>query len=106
MALSRHTVGPQTFWNTHGSRLIPRLIRAESPPHHHCAKTAVPIGKVAKHRQSRQARHHATTNQLSAAVVKKLRHQRDLLATQGSAKYADTVTVLATFGDRRRVAMS
>jgi hypothetical protein len=51
MALSRHTVGPQTFWNAHGSRLIPRLTRAESPPHHHCAKTAVPLGKVAKHRQ-------------------------------------------------------
>lgn len=106
MALSRHTVGPQTFWNGHGSRLVPRLTRAESPPHHHCAKTAVPLGKVAKHRQSRQARHHAATNQLSAPVVKILRHRRDLLATQNSAKSADTVTILATCGDRRRVAMS
>lgn len=103
---SSHRRRPQTFWNGHGSRLIPRLTRVESPPHHHCAKTAVPLGKVAKHCQSRQARHHAATNQLSAPVVKILRHQRDLLAAQGSAKSADTVTVLATCGDRRRVDMS
>lgn len=42
--LSRHTVGPHAFWNGHGSRLIPRLTGAESPPHHPL-KTAVPLGR-------------------------------------------------------------
>lgn len=97
MALTCYAVGVRPSGistEAESFRLHGVLAGAESPLHDHCAKTAVPLGKSAKHRQSKAgeaSRRHGTTSQPPI-------DRRSCVTSvtgsplQGSAKSADTVT--------------